>query len=654
MSASLSVSVSETSYSTSKNTSTVKIVVKVTTSGSSYNTSGSAKLTVKLNGSTKASSKSVKFGKSTTTTIFSNSYTIDHNNDGTKSVSWSVKLVTDISAGTLSKSGTLKLTNIPRTSDASLSASSLYLGEALVITTNRASSSFTHTLQYSFDNSSFTNFATDVESSYAWTLPYSLASGLQASATSGILYIKCITYNGSSSVGSVIKSLTIRIPNDSNTQPSITNLTCSEGISDSPFTIFVQSFSRLKVHVAATPKYGANISSCKTVINSVTYSHTIASNVISDITSDIITISGDISVTTIVTDSRGFSVTKTTSVNILAYSVPMISALSVTQSNGQLNVKINGGISALNNQNKVTLKINYKKFNDTDFQTFIVYNQTSNYTFTNVPTSPISYSGLLEDDPCVIVVTLNDLIKSSESNATTRSETTNVSFVMGKTNAEFIAIPTDRSLYTASFMSNNGTISAGNYNVKSWQLKSGIFTSLKLQEIFYDNMLNKIVGYTSDQKIVIGDTSSNWDSFDTGEEIVKACQSFNKVILLGSENIYWIDNSYIEDNVLSTAIRSKALPIASSPWIYLFGDDLNVYIANILGEIYYLEYSNGDWEIEPVDYYLEESANTYKPLREYAPIANAHFFDSATGWIYMIYESADGWQVLQSPTHAYR
>ena len=69
---------------------------------------------------------SVKFGKNTTTTIFSNSYTITHNSDGTKSVSWSVKLVTDISAGTLSKSGTLKLTNIPRTSNASLSASSLY------------------------------------------------------------------------------------------------------------------------------------------------------------------------------------------------------------------------------------------------------------------------------------------------------------------------------------------------------------------------------------------------------------------------------------------------------------------------------------------------------------------------------------------------
>ena len=66
MSVSLSVSVAETSYSIANNTSVVKIVVKVTTSGVSYNQSGSAKLTVQLNGSTKVNSKSVSFGKNKT------------------------------------------------------------------------------------------------------------------------------------------------------------------------------------------------------------------------------------------------------------------------------------------------------------------------------------------------------------------------------------------------------------------------------------------------------------------------------------------------------------------------------------------------------------------------------------------------------------
>ena len=139
MSTSLSVSVTESSYSIANNTSTVKIVVKVTTSGASYNQSGTAKLTVKLNGDTKASNRTVSFGKNKTTTIFTNSYTIAHNADGTKSVPWSVKLVTGISAGTLTKSGTKTLTSIPRTSNPTLSATSISLGSALTIYTNRAS-----------------------------------------------------------------------------------------------------------------------------------------------------------------------------------------------------------------------------------------------------------------------------------------------------------------------------------------------------------------------------------------------------------------------------------------------------------------------------------------------------------------------------------
>ena len=94
MSASLSVSVKETSYSIANNTSTVSITVKITTSGASYNQEGTAKLYVELNGSSKASGRTVTFGRNKTTTLFSKSYTITHNADGTKSVPWSVRLIT--------------------------------------------------------------------------------------------------------------------------------------------------------------------------------------------------------------------------------------------------------------------------------------------------------------------------------------------------------------------------------------------------------------------------------------------------------------------------------------------------------------------------------------------------------------------------------
>ena len=37
----------------------------------------------------------------------------------------------------------------------------------------------------------------------------------------------------------------------------------------------------------------------------------------------------------------------------------------------------------------------------------------------------------------------------------------------------------------------------------------------------------------------------------------------------------------------------------------------------------------------------------------YPLFANAQFFTGG-GWIYMIYEGADGWKMLTAPIHAYR
>ena len=649
MSASLSVSVKETSYSVANNTSVVSITVKVTTNGTSYNQEGTAKLYVELNGSSKASGRTVTFGKNRTTTLFSKSYTITHNADGTKSVPWSVRLITGISAGTLRKSGSLKLTNIPRASSISLSSTNLNLGSALTVSVSRASSAFTHTLQYSFNNSTFYNFATGIATSYKWSLPYSLANNIASANKSATLYIRCITYNGSAQIGTSVKSLTINIPNNSSTQPAISSIVVSEGLTGSPFSVFVQNYSKLKIHINASGKYKASISSYKTVVEGVTYTHTT-----SDVTTNVITKSGDITITTTVTDSRGFTSTKIETVNILAYSVPVISSLTVTQSNNQLNVKVNGGITGLNGQNKVTLKIKYKKVSELNYQTSIVYNGTTNYTFTNVPTSPITYSGLLADEPCNIQVVLNDLIYNTDALAITREFVTNLNFVIGKTPYEFVGIPTNGDLYTCSYIPNNSSISQGLFRQRSWQLQNGITTASKIKEIYYDEIINNFVGYTADNKIVVGNTQSAWEEVSLDEDILNIYPVFNKVILLGTQHIFWINNDYINGESLSDCVEQKDLPITTSQWIYIFGNNLYLFVMNIQGDIYHLDDLDGYWTKEPVDYSLELSeSNPYKPLSEYAPIANAQFFTGG-GWIYMIYEGADGWKMLTAPIHAYR
>ena len=87
------------------------------------------------------------------------SRTVNHASDGSKSLT--ISAVFQIRAtlsgtyyGTISASANITLDSIPRAS--SVSATNMTMGSAGTITISRASSSFTHTLTYSFGNTSGT------------------------------------------------------------------------------------------------------------------------------------------------------------------------------------------------------------------------------------------------------------------------------------------------------------------------------------------------------------------------------------------------------------------------------------------------------------------------------------------------------------------
>ena len=655
----LQVEVTETGWSTVQNTSTVRIKVTASTSKAGIvDVTSKGNLTITLDGETVVKKETVRLTQNDKV-VFTKTYTVPHNSDGSKTVTWNVRLIDWDYYDEREKHGSLTLHRLPGVSVISLDSSSATLGDVLTIQTNRKSTAYTHRLQYSFvdDDSSFVTFANDVEGVYKWSLPYTLANNVAFNSTTANLYIRCITYNGSTRLGYSQTNITIVVPYSDETKPNISSITASEGTASSPFTVFVQNYSRLKIHIEASGKYNAVITSCATTVQGVTYTHSVNNGVISDIGTNVITQSGDITITTVVIDSRNFVYEKNVTVNIVPYSTPVISALNVVQSNNSLDVKINGGVSELGGQNRVTLKINYKKVSDINYQTSVVYNGTTNYTFTNVPSSPISYSGLLADTPCVVQVVLNDLICDTEALAVTKEFITNVNFVIGKSLSEFIGIPTNGDLYTCSYIPVNGTnLSSDAFRQRSWQLQDDVTVPTKIKEICYDEIINKFVGYTSNNKIVVGDTTSDWEEVSMDESFVGIYQVFNKAIILGSTHIYWIDNDYLYGEAsLSDCIQSKDLPITTSPWIYIFGNTLCLFIMNIQGDVYHLEYADENWRREPVDYYLDLSAtnNPYKPLQDYAPIANAKFFNGG-GWIYMIYEGTDGWKMLTAPIHAYR
>jgi len=105
------------------------------------------------------------------------SRTISHNSDGSVgNVPVSVYYKSDTSGlGTVSGSTSIAISTIPRASTPTLSATTTAIGSAVTINTNRASSSFTHAITYSFGSASGT-IATGVGTSYSWTLPASLAN----------------------------------------------------------------------------------------------------------------------------------------------------------------------------------------------------------------------------------------------------------------------------------------------------------------------------------------------------------------------------------------------------------------------------------------------------------------------------------------------
>ena len=139
-------------------------------------------------------------------------FTVTHDDDGTGEATIRWKWAVNSSwGGFVNPSGsfTITLPTIARVSEPTVSASSVAMGSKVTITTNRKSSSFTHTLKYSFGGTTG-NIATGVGASYEWTVP-DLASKI-TNATSGTCTISCITYSGDNNIGTEKVTLTLKVP----------------------------------------------------------------------------------------------------------------------------------------------------------------------------------------------------------------------------------------------------------------------------------------------------------------------------------------------------------------------------------------------------------------------------------------------------------
>lgn len=292
---------------------------------------------------------------------------IAHNADGTKSVTLSATFyIRATISGTyyekITASATVTLDTIPRATTPKLSASSVNMGDSVTISLDRASSSFTHDLEYQFAGGSWEPIATGVGTSRNWTVP-DLATSIP-NASSGTMTIRCITKNGSTTVGMTTVSMTAKVPTSAAYQPTISAVTLTEATTGlaAQFKAFIQNKSKVKAAITSAGAKGSTIKTVSTTFQGKTYTG-------SSWTSDLLTASGSLSLTTKVTDSRGRTATKTTTFSVLAYSTPRVTEFDAYRVNASGAQDTEGqyafityaySVPSLNGGNTAALTIQYK------------------------------------------------------------------------------------------------------------------------------------------------------------------------------------------------------------------------------------------------------------------------------------------------------
>lgn len=372
----LKFSWAQVSQSIPNNTTTVSWTLQLIAGSSGKISSTASKdWSVTVNGTNYSGTNTVGISNNATKTLASGKTTISHDADGTKSFSYSFSQEFGItfsgaSISTKSGSGTGTLNTIPRATTPTLSASSVNMGSAVTINTPRASSSFTHDLAYAFAGGSYVSIATGVTTSRSWTVPLSLANSIP-NATSGTVTIRCITKNGSTTVGTKTVLLTAKVP--STVVPTVGTVTLTEATTGiaAQFGAFIQNKSKVKAAISASGAYNSTIKSYSTTFSGKTYTG-------ASWTSGVVTQSGSLSMVTTVTDSRGRTAKKTTTVSVLAYTTPKVSAFHVARYNasGQadpdgsyISVTYAYSVAALGNKNTASAVIAWKQSTATDWTT---------------------------------------------------------------------------------------------------------------------------------------------------------------------------------------------------------------------------------------------------------------------------------------------
>lgn len=356
------------SQSVANNTSTVTVKVQLVSTGSSYtiNSSATKSGSLTINGTKYTFTFSAALSGNQTKTLFTKPVTISHATDGTKTCSFSATCGINVTLsgtyyGNVTASGSGTFNTIARASTISSVTSSVSVNGTNAVTVNitRASSSFTHTVVFSFG--SYSKTTTGVGTSTSYAIPTSWLNAIP-NATSGTAKVTVTTYSGSTKIGSAVsKNFTLTVP--TTVVPTFSSVAVNDTTTyQGTFGNMVQSKSKAKFTITAAGALGSTIKAYKTVFEGKTYTGATP-------TTSVITGSGTRTATITITDSRGRTATTTKSWTVVAYTAPQINIFTANRANGLGSADDNGtmalarikfSVASLNDKNTASYKVEYK------------------------------------------------------------------------------------------------------------------------------------------------------------------------------------------------------------------------------------------------------------------------------------------------------
>lgn len=356
------------SQSVANNTSTVTAKVQLVSTGSSYtiNSSASKSGSLTINGTKYTFNFTAALSGNQTKTLFTKTVTVSHAADGTKTCSFSATAGINVTLsgtyyGNVTASGSGTFNTIARASSISSVTASVAINGTNAVTVNisRKSSSFTHTVVFSFGG--YTKTTTAVGTSTSYAIPLSWMNAIP-NATSGTAKVTVTTYSGSTKIGSAVsKNFTVTVP--STVVPSISSVAVNDTTThQSTFGNMVQNKSKPKFTITAAGAYSSTIKTYKTEFEGKSYSGATP-------TTAVITGSGLVTAKITITDSRGRTASTTKQWAVVAYTAPKIISFqgfrcladgTENYDGTYLSAAVNFSMSSVNGKNSASYTIEYK------------------------------------------------------------------------------------------------------------------------------------------------------------------------------------------------------------------------------------------------------------------------------------------------------